>query len=86
MNEQLTSSRPSDARRTDVVFGILLSGFMAAVFAGLFPLLALGFTSEWLVAWGSGVLIGWPLGFGLVAVVNRPLMRLAARLAQSTPR
>ena len=45
---------------------------------------ALGFTSEWLIAWGTGILIGWPLGLGLVSVANKPLMNLATRLTQST--
>ena len=84
MNTEHTTALPSDEKRTNLVFGILLSGFMATVFAGLFPLIALGFTTEWLVAWGTGILIGWPLGIGLVSVANKPLMNLALRLTHST--
>ena len=84
MNTQHTTSQPSDEKRVNFVFGILLSGFMATVFAGLIPLLALGFTTKWLMAWGTGILIGWPLGLGLVSVANKPLMKLATRLTQST--
>ena len=79
-----TSAQPTDEQRTNLVFGILLSGFMATVFAGLFPLIALGFTPEWLLAWGTGVLIGWPLGVGLVSVANKPLMKLAIQMTHST--
>lgn len=57
---------------------------MATVFAGLIPLLALGFTTEWLIAWETGILIGWPLGLGLVSVANKPPMKLATRLTQQT--
>ena len=83
MAEALTATPPTVEKRTNLVFGILLSGFMAIVFAGLFPLLALGFTTEWLIAWGTGFLIGWPLGFALVSVAEKPLMRLAVRLTST---
>ena len=80
MNEQVTPSLSPDRQRTDFVFGILLSGSMATVFAGFFPLLALGFTSEWLMTWGMGILTGWPLGFALVALIRKPLMTMAVWL------
>ena len=84
MDTQHTAAQASYEKRTNLVFGILLSGFMATVFAGLFPLIALGFTTEWLIAWGTGILIGWPLGVGLVSAANKPLMKLAVRLTHST--
>ena len=80
--QQITTE--ADEKRTNVVFGILLSGFMSIVFAGLFPLIALGFTTEWLMAWGTGILIGWPLGIGLVSFANKPLRKLAVHLAHSS--
>lgn len=80
MSDQRPKFEGRIEKRTQIVFGILLSGFMATLFAGLFPFLALGFSSEWLKAWATGILIGWPLGFGIVSVVNRPLMRLAVKL------
>ncbi len=82
MRKQPAAPGPTDEKRVGIIFGILLSGFMAVFFAGFFPLLALGFTMAWLSAWGMGVLIGWPLGFGLVAVVEKPLKTLAVRLAR----
>jgi hypothetical protein len=82
MTGQATPAQLSVGKRTHLVFGILLSGFMAASFAGLMPLFALGFTTEWLFAWGQGFLVGWPLGFGVVSLVNKPFMRLAVRLTQ----
>lgn len=82
MTAQATPAQPSVEKRTHLVFGILLSGFMAAIFAGLMPLLALGFTVEWLFAWGKGFLVGWPLGFGVVSLVNKPFMRLAVQLTK----
>ena len=82
MTDQATAAQSSVEKRTQLVFGILLSGTMAAIFAGLMPLLALGFTVEWLFAWGTGFLIGWPLGFGVVSLARKPLMRLAVGLTQ----
>ena len=82
MNEQSINSHPVDERRAQILFGVLLSGTMATIFAGFIPFLSLGPTTEWLKAWATGVLIGWPLGFGIVSLINRPLMRLAIRLTQ----
>jgi len=82
MTDQSVQSPPQGDKRTQLVFGILLSGFMAIIFAGCIPFLALGFTVEWLKAWTTGIVIGWPLGFGIVSLVNRPLMRLAIRLTR----
>ena len=82
MTDQPISSLSADPNRTHLVFGILLSGFMALFFAGFFPLLALGFTKEWLMTWASGIVIGWPLGFVIVSLIERPLMRLAKRLTR----
>lgn len=79
MNTQSTNND----RQTQLVFGILLSGFMAIIFSGFIPFLSLGFTTEWLHAWVTGTLIGWPLGFILVSLINRPLMRLAVNLTSS---
>ena len=83
MEKQPTNSRSSDKKLTNRVFGILLSGVMSVFFAGFFPLLALGFTSEWLAAWGIGILIGWPLGFAVVSLVNKPVMKAAVWLTSS---
>lgn len=77
MNAQSTTA---NEKRTQLVFGILLSGFMAVIFSGFIPFLSLGPTREWLYAWMTGILIGWPLGFTIVSLVNRPLMRLAVSL------
>lgn len=77
MSDQSTMANSS---RVQLVFGILLSGFMAIIFSGFIPFLSLGFTTEWLHAWITGILIGWPLGFVIVSLVNRPLMRLAVLL------
>ena len=82
MTAQTAHAQTPSNKRTQIVFGILLSGFMATIFAGIIPFLALGFTIEWLKAWASGILIGWPLGFGIVSLVNQPLMQLAIRLTQ----
>ena len=82
MTAQATHLQPTDNKSTQLVFGILLSGFMATIFAGFIPFLALGFTTEWLNAWATGILIGWPLGFCIVSLVNRPLMRLAVRITR----
>ena len=48
---------PSETK-VNLIYGILVSGLMSTVFAGLFPLLALGFTTEWLLAWAAGIAIG----------------------------
>ena len=80
MTNQPSQSHKSGGKQTQIVFGIMLSGLMAVIFAGFIPFLALGFTVEWLKAWASGIVIGWPLGFAIVSFVNRPLMRLAVRL------
>lgn len=69
--------------RAGIVFGILLSGVMSFVFAGLMPLLALGPTFEWLRTWAIGFVIAWPTSFLLVSVLRNPLMSLATRLAGS---
>ena len=82
MTADAARPHPPEEARARLVFGILLSGFMATIFAGFIPLLALGFTVEWLKAWMSGIAIGWPLGFAIVSLVNRPLMRLAVRLTR----
>ncbi len=82
MTTQSNHSHSSGEKRTQLVFGILLSGFMATIFAGFIPFFALGFTTEWLAAWGTGIIVGWPLGFGIVSLVNRPLMQLAVRLTK----
>lgn len=82
MTVQAAPVQPHGEKRTQLVFGILLSGFMATIFAGFIPFLALGFTTEWLKAWISGIVIGWPLGFAIVSLVNRPLMRIAVRLTR----
>ena len=71
---------PSEMK-VNLIYGILVSGLMSTVFAGLFPLLALGFTTEWLLAWATGVAIGWPLGYALVTIATPPLRKLAANLA-----
>ena len=55
---------------------------MATIFAGFKPFLTPGFTVGWLKAWAFGIVIRWPLGFGIVSLVNLPLMRLAARRTQ----
>ena len=85
MEKQATNSRSSGKKLTGLVFGILLSGLMSVFFAGLFPLLALGLTSEWLAAWGIGILIGWPLGFAVVSLVNKPVMKMAVWLTSAAP-
>lgn len=82
MTDQTATTQPTGNIRTQLVFGILLSGLMATIFAGLMPFLALGFTAEWLRAWATGIVIGWPLGFAIVSLVRRPLMRLAMGLTQ----
>lgn len=82
MTAQTAHSQPSGDKRTQLVFGILLSGIMATIFAGFIPFLSLGFTVEWLKAWAFGIVISWPLGFGVVSLIDRPLMRLAVRLTQ----
>ena len=82
MTSQTTDVLPFGNKRTPILFGIMLSGLMATIFAGFIPFLAIGFTAEWLKAWGTGIAIGWPLGFGIVSLVNQPLMRLAVRLTQ----
>jgi len=82
MIAQTNAPQLASGKRTHIVFGILLSGLMATIFSGFIPFLALGFTTEWLWAWASGILIGWPLGFLIVSLVNRPLMRLAVRITQ----
>ncbi len=55
---------------------------MATIFAGLIPFLTLGITVGRFKAWAFGIVISWPLGFGIVSLVNLPLMRLAVRLTQ----
>ena len=54
--------------RIDRYYGILLSGFLSLVLSGFFTLIALGLSREWLVAWGTGFVLGWPLAVGIVAL------------------
>lgn len=56
-----------------VVFAFLMSGMMSIFFAGLFGFFAYGASTEWLIAWGQGVLVAWPLGGVLAAITAGPL-------------
>ena len=71
--------------KTNRIFGFPVSGLMSTIFAGLFPLFALGFTTEWLLAWLTGAAIGWPLGYALVTIATPPLRKAATSLANSLP-
>ena len=68
--------------RIDRYYGILLSGFLSLVLSGFFTLIALGLSREWLVAWGTGFVLGWPLAVGIVALFGGRIRRLAVALAR----
>ena len=52
---------PPDDKKTNTIYGILVSGFMSFTLSGLFSLTALGFGTEWLRAWAGGFAVAWPL-------------------------
>ena len=68
--------------RIDRYYGILLSGFLSLVLSGFFTIIALGLSREWLVAWGTGFVVGWPLAVILMALLGGRIRRMAVALAQ----
>ncbi len=77
-----TGSRPLKNEHVERYYGILLSGFLSLVLSGVLTLIALEFSRAWLVAWGTGFVLGWPLAVILVALFGGRIRRLAMALAR----
>tara|TARA_R110002020_G_scaffold177331_9_gene370130 strand:- start:22 stop:294 length:273 start_codon:yes stop_codon:yes gene_type:complete len=65
----------------DLAMAALMSAVMSFIFAGFFSFLHLGMTEHWMISWGKGFLIGWPLGVVIALVVDRPVRTLATRIS-----
>ena len=68
--------------RIDLYEGILMSGFLSLLLSGFFTLVTLGLTRQWLLAWGTAFVVGWPLAVMLVALTGKRVRKLAVALAQ----
>ena len=66
-----------------LVTSAVMSGFMSIALSGVFTFLEFGVSVAWLAAWGTSILIAWPLAIGLDLVFGAHVRVLAGLLAKT---
>lgn len=66
-----------------LVTSIVMSGFMSIALSGVFTALEFGMSLDWLTAWGTSILIAWPLAIGLDLIFGSLLRALANQVAKA---
>lgn len=70
------------ARFAPILFGLILSGLMSCIVAGIATLRALGVGPEFLTTWMSSWLFSWVIAFPTVLFVAPLTRRIVARLTK----
>lgn len=69
--------------KTILLAQALISFMMALLMTGLFNLLALGPSVEWLNSWSHDFIMAWPVAFCLSLIVSKIAFGIAGRLTAS---
>ncbi len=67
-------------KKTILIAQFLISMTMAFLMTGIFSLLELGPTMEWLQLWMKNFITAWPIAFVLSIIVSKPAFDVAFRI------